>query len=138
MRRRLVSSLTIVIAATGLAGCGSDGSSAEQAGREVGEYLGMLQSTVMTRSADFKVEGVEKRLQDLKGEVPADVFTELEQIQSKLHDQVIEAENHPDALAEVSGAAVKAFEAVQGSGAALNDFKQGVREGFDVEIGALN
>lgn len=127
MKRPLVLA-SLALGSIALAGCTSGGP--EGAGERAGASLGELQTVVMGRSADIDLKGLEKYIERLKGEVPADTYEQLEEAVASIEDKVKDARNDPEALAAASAEGLRELEAVQGAGDALANFKKGLREGF--------
>lgn len=127
MKRQLVLA-TLALGSIGLAGCGSGGP--EGAGERAGAALGELQTVVMSRSANFDLEGLEAYVERVKGDVPAETYAQMQETVERIREQVTEAENHPEELAKASMEGFRQLEAVQGAGAALEEFKKGLRAGF--------
>lgn len=128
MKRHLVLA-TLALGSIGFAGCGSGGP--EGAGERAGAALGELQTVVMARSANFDTEGLERYVERVKGDVPAESYAQMQEAVESIKEKVTEAENHPEELAQASIDGFRQLDAVQGAGSALADFKKGLREGFD-------
>lgn len=128
--KRLLVITTIALSTAGVAGCGSADDQAESAGKSVGTALAQLQNTVMTRPAGWQIDGIDDALQQIKGDVPADVYEQLTTAEEALRKNVTAATNHPEALATASQAGVESFTSVSGSSKTLDAFKSGVKQGY--------
>ena len=127
MKRQLTIAM-LAVAAAGLSGCGSNASST---GEDIGQSVGSLQTTVMTRMADFRIAGIEDDIASLKDVLPADVYKELQAIQARLDDDVDAATNHPDALAKASiDAQARIARLATSSNPKVRDFAKGFAKGY--------
>ncbi|MEH3054026.1 MAG: hypothetical protein PGN13_08490 [Patulibacter minatonensis] len=125
--KRAVILTTIALSTAGLAACGSS----EDKGQEVGKSIASLTTTVMTRPAAFHMEGIEAQIKSLQSDVSKETFEQLERAEIRLQEQVTKAENHPDKLHAAAEAGVAAFTSITGEGDTIEQFKQGVKKGYD-------
>jgi hypothetical protein len=128
--KRQLTIAMLAVAAAGLSGCGGDDGNARSAGKDIGAGIGSLQTTVMTRMADFRIAGIEDSISSLEDVLPADAYKELQDIQAKLDDDVDAATNHPDALAQASVDAQARIARLADTNSTVREFQKGFAEGY--------